>query len=137
MNLSQALAQNPSPLLNRTCILVVEDEFLIRFMLSESLRDVGYHVVEAENAEQAIKLIETFVPDLILSDVCMPGTIDGMGLLSMVKNTYPSVPVMIASAHFERHIAIAAGAADFIAKPYTCEAVAKTVEKELAKITCL
>ena len=135
MKLSQALSQDAFPSASRTCILVVEDEFLIRFMLSDSLRDVGYQVIEASNADEALKLLETFVPDLILSDVRMPGSIDGMGLLSKLKVTHPAVPVIIASAHLERTVAIAAGAADFVAKPYTCELIVKTVENELAKIT--
>ena len=135
MKLSSALSQDAFPSTGRTCILVVEDEFLIRFMLSDSLRDVGYQVIEASNADEALKLLESIVPDLILSDVRMPGSIDGMGLLSRIKITHPSIPVIIASAHLERTVAISAGAADFVAKPYTAELIVKTVENELAKIT--
>ena len=135
MNISRVLSKDPALLVDRTCILVVEDELLIRIMLSDSLRDVGYHVIEANSADEALSLLETFVPDLILSDVRMPGTIDGMGLLSIVKVSHPEVPVIIVSAHFESHVAIASGAADFVSKPYTCELVVKIVEKQLAKMT--
>lgn len=135
MNISRVLSKNPASLVDRTCILVVEDELLIRIMLSESLRDAGYHVIEANSADEALSLLESFAPDLILSDVRMPGTLDGMGLLSTVKNSHPEIPVIIASAHFESHVAIASGAADFVAKPYTCELVVKIVEKQLAKLT--
>lgn len=135
MKLSQALPQDVFPSNDRTCILVVEDEFLIRFMLSDSLRDAGYHVIEASNADEALTLLENIVPHLILSDVRMPGSIDGIGLLAKVRIKHPSLPVIIASAHLERTVAIAAGAADFIAKPYTSELIVQTVETELAKIT--
>lgn len=133
---------NPSPVwpqgaacdAARTCILVVEDELLIRFMLSDGLRDRGYHVIEACSADEALIVLDTAVPDLIISDVRMPGSLDGMGLLSLVRKTLPCLPVIITSAHLQSELALADGATQFIAKPYTMEFVLKAVTAELEKV---
>jgi DNA-binding NtrC family response regulator len=117
----------------RTCILVVEDELLIRFMLSDGLRDCGYHVIEACSADEALIVLETAVPDLIISDVRMPGSLDGMGLLALVRKTLPTLPVIITSAHLQSTLAIADGATQFIAKPYTMDLVLNAVSAELDK----
>lgn len=118
---------------DRTCILVVEDELLIRFMLSDGLRDKGYHVIEACNADEALVILETAVPDLIISDVRMPGSLDGMGLLELVRKTLPKMPVIITSGHLESNLAFADGATQFIGKPYSMDVVVEAVRVELAQ----
>lgn len=117
----------------RTCILVVEDELLIRLMLSDGLRDKGYHVIEAFNADEALLVLETAVPDLIISDVRMPGSLDGMGLLALVRETLPKIPVIITSAHLQSNLAFADGATRFIGKPYSMDLVIETVRDELGE----
>jgi DNA-binding NtrC family response regulator len=108
-------------------ILVVEDEFYIRMFLSQRLRDAGYEVVEAHDAAEALVALRSITPHLIISDVRMPGSMDGMGLLKVVKANYPDIPVIIASAHFDPDIAINEGAAEFITKPYSLELVLASV----------
>jgi len=117
----------------RTCILVVEDELLIRLMLSDGLREQGYHVIEACNADEALIVLETAVPDLIISDVRMPGSVDGMGLLARVRETLPMLPVIITSGHLQSNLAIADGATQFIGKPYAMELVIDAVRTELGE----
>ena len=115
----------------RPCILVVEDELLIRFMLADGLRDHGYHVIEACSADEALIVLDSTMPDLIISDVRMPGSLDGMGLLSIVRKSLPSLPVIITSAHFQSVVALADGATQFVAKPYTMELILNAVCAEL------
>ena len=117
----------------RQCILVVEDELLIRFMLSDGLREVGYHVIEACNADEAMTILKTAVPDLIVSDVRMPGSLDGLGLLAMVRGTLPALPVIITSGHLDPTQALSDGATRFVAKPYRMEVVIKLVQEALEK----
>ncbi len=117
----------------RQCILVVEDELLVRFMLSDGLRDAGYHVIEACNADEALAILETATPDLIISDVRMPGSIDGLGLLALVKESLPLLPVIIMSGHLQPGLALADGATQFIAKPFRIDLVTQVVQEELAK----
>lgn len=115
------------------CILVVEDEFLIRLMLSESLREAGYHVIEACNADEALVVIDLTLPDLIISDVRMPGSLDGMELLALVKRSHPKLPIIITSGHLREANALEAGADYFIPKPYAFEPILKAVHDELIK----
>jgi len=98
----------------RKCILVVEDEFLIRFMLSDELRDAGYQVIEACDATEAVAVLKTVQPDLIISDVRMPGPLDGMGLLALVRETTPALPVIIISGHLHPAQALIEGATHHI-----------------------
>jgi DNA-binding NtrC family response regulator len=115
-------------------ILVVEDELLIRLLVSDELRAAGFEVIEAADADEAVTLLRSLVPiDLIISDVRMPGSIDGLGLLAVVRESFPTLPVIITSGHLESRLAIADGAARFLAKPYGMNAVVDAVRLELAK----
>ena len=116
---------------DRTCVLVVEDEILIRLMLSEGLRDAGYHVIEAFNADEAMVILETAIPDIVISDVRMPGSIDGLGLVRAVRERRSSLPVILTSGHLDPAEAVAEGATQFIAKPYRIETLVREVRSVL------
>lgn len=104
-------------------ILVVEDEFLIRFMLADSLREFGYQVLEAANGDEGFEiLISGQVIDLIVTDVRMPGAIDGMELTRRSKLLAPARPVIVCSADLFKSQSRPAD--EFLAKPYTIEALA-------------
>ena len=115
----------------RKCILIVEDELLIRLMLGEGLRDEGYHVIEACNADEAQTILLTLVPDMLISDVRMPGSMDGIALLRIVRNEFPSLPVIITSGHLEYMPAQPEGATKFFHKPYSMEQVVQYVRDAL------
>lgn len=117
----------------RRCILVVEDELLIRYMLSDGLRDEGYHVIEACNADEALTILETAIPDLLISDVRMPGSLDGLELMKAVRETLATLPVIIMSGHISPSQAKAEGASQFLAKPYSMEKVFEVVRGLLDK----
>jgi DNA-binding NtrC family response regulator len=119
----------------RKCILVVEDELLIRFMLSDGLRDEGYHVIEACNADEALTILQSAIPDLLISDVRMPGTLDGLELMKTVRETQSDLPVIIISGHLDPSAAKAEGAIDFISKPYLMETVFQAVRNVLGGAT--
>jgi DNA-binding NtrC family response regulator len=119
----------------RACILLVEDELLIRLVIADELRDVGHHVVEACDADEAVTILEATEPDLIITDVRMPGTMDGIGLLGFVKRSFPTIPVIITSGHLDPAHAIERGASLFVAKPYTFDAVVKAADQLLRRKT--
>jgi DNA-binding NtrC family response regulator len=103
-------------------------------IVSEELRDEGYEVIEAFNADEALAVLESEVRvDLIISDVRMPGSMDGMGLLAIVRETIPNLPVIITSGHMDPALALAVGAARFLAKPYPTKLLFDAVQEELAK----
>lgn len=110
------------------CILLVEDEFLIRMMFADELRDEGYRVIEARNADEALVIIDGSLPDLVITDVRMPGSTDGLGLLAKIGEVPAAVPVIVMSGHIEAERAIAGGAALFLRKPFAAEAIVEGVK---------
>lgn len=79
-------------------ILVVEDEAIIRMMLVEELEDAGYFVLEAESADDAVEQLSRWPSiGLVVTDVRMPGSIDGIGLARWMREHRPDVPIVITS----------------------------------------
>jgi CheY-like chemotaxis protein len=79
-------------------ILLVEDEVLIRDTLAEALRATGWTVVEAGNADEAWSYLKTGAPvDLIVTDVRMPGTMNGLELADRVRDQFRQVRIIITS----------------------------------------
>lgn len=98
-------------------ILLVEDEALTRLLMTDVLRDEGYHVIEASCGDEGRDLLLSGEAiDLVVTDVNMPGETDGIALTALAKQMAPERPVVVVSSHLP---AAAAGRADeFIPKPY-------------------
>ncbi len=108
-------------------ILVVEDEPRVRRVAIARLRDLGYTVIEAANAEEALKAAEDSRPiDLLFSDVVMPGGMDGHMLASKIRVLRPGIKVLLTSGYAEPSIAERGQAevGTWLRKPYTSEALA-------------
>jgi CheY-like chemotaxis protein len=114
-------------------VLVVEDEILIRAAVAEYLRKSGYTVVEAAHAAEAIAVFASGEPiDVVMCDVDMPGTMDGLGLARWIKRHHRTLPVLLTSGG---RVALCAGkipADFFIAKPYRLEKLAERLKLMLA-----
>jgi DNA-binding NtrC family response regulator len=100
-------------------------------MMSDGLREEGYHVIEACDADEALIILESAIPDILVSDVRMPGSIDGLGLLRLVQERFSSLPVILTSGHLEPIEAAAAGASHFLTKPYRIETLVREVRTVL------
>lgn len=117
-------------------ILIVEDEALIRVVMSDTLQDRGFKVLEAANANEAIEIIEhaQVEIDLVFTDVRMPGAMDGFGLVRWMQTSRPHVPVIVASGDVGK----ANGAnlldigAMFIPKPYDLDLAAAKIRQAVA-----
>ncbi|MGD1974993.1 MAG: response regulator, partial [Desulfobacterales bacterium] len=72
----------------RQTILLVDDEPDIRDVLSLSLYDMGYHVYEAENGDEALRIFKDKQPSMVMTDIKMPG-MDGIELLKKIKHENP------------------------------------------------
>jgi two-component system, response regulator PdtaR len=99
-------------------VLVVEDEVLVRMLIADELRTAGYAVIEASNAQEALDLLrhDIFGVSLILSDIRMPGDLDGLGLARIVRSEYPMIKIVLTSGHL-----MVRGEVEndgFFAKPY-------------------
>jgi DNA-binding response OmpR family regulator len=76
-------------------ILIVEDEFLIRMMLAETLVDEGFDVAEAGTATDGIALMQRNAGIvLLITDLTLPGSMDGMGLAQWVRRFRPDLPII-------------------------------------------
>ncbi len=79
-------------------ILVVEDEVLIRLHLAEELRGAGYAVIEAASGDEAVTLLSRLDDiGLVLTDIRMPGSVDGMALASWTRSNFPPIKIVIIS----------------------------------------
>jgi len=118
---------------NAARILVVDDEKLIRWSVGERLQRDGYEVLAAESGEQALDLVASSVPDLMLLDVRLPG-IDGLTTLQRALALHPDVAVLMMSAHSTVDIAVEAmkhGAVDFLVKPFPFQSLDAAVQRAL------
>jgi two-component system, OmpR family, KDP operon response regulator KdpE len=105
------------------CILVVDDEPPIQRILRRNLTMSGYDVLIAENGEQALELVRTHQPDLILLDLWLPGEMDGMSVCAQVRQ-WTKVPIIVLSARTDEKQKVQAldlGADDYLTKPFNNE----------------
>jgi len=101
-------------------ILIIDDEEAARYGISRALANQGYELSEAENGLAALAKVEEFQPDVIVSDINMPG-MDGISLLRHVNETPEPPLVVLITAYGSEQVAIEAlrsGAHDYISKPF-------------------
>src|SRR5438552_9319416 len=101
-------------------ILIVDDEQTVRDVLAEYFTEQGYAVGTAESGLDALKVLETFRPDLVLLDIRMPG-IDGVETLKRLRQVAPAVSVIMVTANEDVALARATlkiGAVDYVSKPF-------------------
>jgi CheY-like chemotaxis protein len=128
---------NPASPPPRT-VLVVEDEVLIRLVIADYLRECGYRVHEAANADEAVAVLESpdVTVDVVFSDVIMPGSMDGFGLARWIRANRPKVEVVLTSG-IDRSAEIAGAlceAGPLLEKPYEPQRVVDRIKQLLARI---
>lgn len=114
-------------------ILVVDDEKAVRSALRVNLGRAGYDVTLTASAEEALERLGTFTPDLMLTDVKMPG-LDGHALLERVQADLPDLPVIIMTGHGsvqDAVLAMRAGAADYLIKPVRRDELLVVIDRAL------
>ncbi len=116
-------------------VLVVDDEDNIRFLLRTALAHTGYDVFEAGSGREAITAVAKHQPDVILLDVMMPD-FDGFEVLRRIRSTGVETPVIFLTARDSTADQVAGlngGADDYIAKPFSLEAVLARVNAQLRR----
>jgi len=114
-------------------ILVVDDEFILRELISEILSRRGWKVDTAESSEKGITRIKEKHYDVVVSDLMMPG-ISGMEFLKIIKEHSPSTSVLMVTGYPSIDIAVDAiryGATDFVVKPFSAEKLEFVVRKAI------
>ncbi len=121
-------------------ILVVEDEPRVRRVAIARLRELGYSVIEAANADEALSAAGQDRPiDLLFSDVVMPGGMDGDTLATRIRTMRPGIKVLLTSGYAEPSIAERGQAetGHWLRKPYTMAALATRLRELLGPSTTI
>ena len=114
-------------------IWIADDDEAIRIVLEEGLKSTGLEISTYADGESLIKALEEDKPDLIISDIKMPG-MHGYDLLKHIKNNYEKLPVIIMTAFTDMQAAIDAyggGAFEYIPKPFDLDEAIAIVKKAL------
>ena len=112
--------------------MIVEDELLLRLDLANQLHSAGFEIIEAQSGDEAVKILATNIDvDLILTDIRMPGQVDGLGLVSFVKRQERRIKVILLSAYVEADSDSPADAS--FAKPVRIEALLAKVRQLLTR----
>jgi two-component system nitrogen regulation response regulator GlnG len=113
----------------------VDDDSSIRWVLERALNQAGIENESFADADQLLKRMKAEQPDVIISDIRMPGT-DGLQLLSMLSEQHPELPVIITTAHSDLDSAVASyqrGAFEYLPKPFDIDEVVAITERALAQ----
>jgi len=81
-----------------TTILLVEDNDVVREILTHQLAHASHHVITATNGEEAVELLKTTQPTILITDIIMP-KMDGIALISEVKNKHPAMEIIAISSN--------------------------------------
>src|SRR5450755_2394262 len=115
---------------NRTRVLVVDDEPVLREVLAKILSDDGYDVEVAEDGEAALARFAECPADVVVTDLKMPN-VDGMQLLNRLRARHSDVPVIVITGDGEMSSAVAAmraGADNYLTKPADADAILLAIE---------
>ena len=125
--------ENAAPAQGSGTVLFVEDDALVREAVLRALRDTGFEVLVAEHGEAALRLLETHArrPDVVFSDIVMPGQVSGIDLAGILRQRYPGLPVVLATGYTEQQIDLQG--VQVLAKPYAIEQLVATLSKTIAQ----
>jgi CheY-like chemotaxis protein len=104
-------------------VLVVDDEPLIRFATVEALEQAGFEVYEAASADEAMSILKSNEFDVVFTDVNMPGSIDGLGLMSRIRSRSPKTRIIVTSGHVNLGAFDLPSGVSFIPKPYSHDVI--------------
>ncbi len=115
-------------------VLVVEDEALVRLILAETLEDEGFEVVEAATGDEAARLLDEVDGfDLVVTDIQMPGDLDGIAVGKRVRSRHAHVPVIYVTGRPDSMVTGSLGWRDaFVRKPYGPRDIIAVVSRVLA-----
>ncbi len=118
--------RTPSPIV----VLVVEDEPIIRMIAADALLDAGFEVLEAANADEAVRILESRADiRIVFSDIDMPGSMDGLKLAEAVRGRWPPIEIVLTSGHRKVAFRDFPERCLFIPKPYQPHNVVVTLRR--------
>ncbi|MBF7687159.1 nitrogen regulation protein NR(I) [Acinetobacter rathckeae] len=119
--------------MSRNKIWVIDDDRAMRWVLEKTFKEEGFNVTSFEDAQSALDQLHSDTPDVILTDIRMPG-IDGLTFLGRVKNNHPDLPVIIMTAHSDLESAVSSyqtGAFEYLPKPFDIDEALALVNRAI------
>jgi len=119
---------------DRIC-LIVDDEISIRAYLRAIMERARFQSLEADTVGQALRILQKIGGrlDVVISDINMPGDMNGVDLAHSVRNSFPDIPVILISGYAdEDSVKKVAPDFEFIQKPFVPDTILKAVEKAIA-----
>jgi CheY-like chemotaxis protein len=112
-------------------VLLVEDEPLVRMTAADELEEAGFQVLEAANADVALKVLEARSAEVhvLFTDVNMPGSMDGLALAEQVHRRWPHVLLLISSGYARLHPDEIPDHGRFMPKPYRASTLVRHVHE--------
>lgn len=120
-------------------IWVIDDDRAMRWVLEKTFKEEGFEVTSFEEAQSALDQLTENIPDVILTDIRMPG-IDGLTFLAKVKASHPDLPVIIMTAHSDLESAVSSyqtGAFEYLPKPFDIDEALALVNRAIMHINKL
>jgi PAS domain S-box-containing protein len=119
----------------RGTVLVVEDSRSVAEVTSAMLEQLGYRVVWAESAAEALRHLQQGIEfDLLLSDIVMPGEMNGLGLAEICRERFPDIPLLLVSG-FSDAAQAADGRFDILRKPFELSALEHAIEQAMENVS--
>ena len=119
--------------MSRHTIWIVEDDTSIRWILNKALQKLDVQIELFETADAALDQLKNHRPNVVISDIRMPGT-SGLDFLASFKQSNPQIPVIVMTAYSDLQTTVEAfkkGAFDYLTKPFDIEDVLTVVEKAI------
>jgi CheY-like chemotaxis protein len=114
----------------RPAVLIVEDESLVRLGAVRSIEEAGFEVIEAANADEAIRILENRSDiRVVFTDIHMPGSMDGLKLAHAVRNRWPPIKIIVTSGRVRVTEEDLPEGGRFFAKPYEATQITDTMRE--------
>ena len=111
-------------------VLIVEDEPIQRMFAADAVADAGFEVLEAENADEAVRILESRSDvRIVFTDIDMPGSMDGLKLAAAVRGRWPPIEIILTSGHHSVATGDLPNLSVFIPKPYEPNRVVATLRQ--------
>jgi CheY-like chemotaxis protein len=115
--------------------LVVDDDPLVRTVTADMLQHAGFDVEEASSADEALsKLNGDYRPGALVTDVQMPGAMNGYGLAERVHGLFPKIAIVVVSGVAAPKLGDIPPNAGFLAKPFTLEGLLQAIQEALESV---
>jgi DNA-binding NtrC family response regulator len=120
--------------MSQRTVLVVDDEPMIRMVLADALEDEGFLVIEASNVLEAVAVLGNRRVDCLVTDIDMPGGLNGLDLVKFVRGFDARMTVVVTSGGRTPSDAELPASCQFIPKPYRLEAIIESLSKKADEV---